>query len=75
MRILCVDDSTYNLFVIKELILQAEPNAVIDTALNGQIAFDKIFDHHQTSATFPVDRSSLYDIVLLDLHMPLLDGF
>ena len=39
-RILCVDDSTYNLFVIKELLYSINKNFIIDTALNGQEAID-----------------------------------
>lgn len=42
LRILCVDDSTYNLFVLKELLLNINNNLIVDTALNGKMALDKI---------------------------------
>lgn len=42
LRILCVDDSSYNLFVLKELLLNININIIIDTALNGRMALDKI---------------------------------
>ncbi|TNV84902.1 hypothetical protein FGO68_gene8331 [Halteria grandinella] len=74
-RILCVDDSTYNLFVIKESLQLINDQLNIDTALNGQIAFDKIFDAHQKRIRNQEVDSQYYDLVLLDLHMPLLDGF
>ncbi|TNV85182.1 hypothetical protein FGO68_gene14033 [Halteria grandinella] len=85
-RILCVDDSTYNLFVIKEALYLIDESLHIDTALNGQIAFDKIFDAHQARIALLSNNRGIqdgqiqgshqwYDLVLLDLHMPLLDGF
>ncbi|TNV73755.1 hypothetical protein FGO68_gene15414 [Halteria grandinella] len=74
-RILCVDDSTYNLFVIKESLQLINNQLRIDTALNGQIAFDKIFDAHQKRIRNYEVESQLYDLLLLDLHMPVLDGF
>ena len=35
LRVLCVDDSTYNLFVIEELLKQIDVVMEIQTALNG----------------------------------------
>ena len=75
MKILCVDDSTYNLFVIREIISQIDAKIHIETALNGQIAHDKIFDAHQIVQDNALNKGNFYDLVLLDLHMPLLDGF
>ena len=43
-RILCVDDSAYNLFVLQELLKSSEEDLEIDTALNGQIAIDLVVD-------------------------------
>ncbi|TNV84819.1 hypothetical protein FGO68_gene3927 [Halteria grandinella] len=74
-RILCVDDSTYNLFVIKESLQLINEQLQINTALNGQIAFDKIFDAHQKTIKNQAVDSLYYDLLLLDLHMPVLDGF
>ena len=43
LRVLNVDDSTYNLFVLTELINSIEPSRVHqETALNGQQAFDLV---------------------------------
>ena len=36
LRVLCVDDSTYNLFVIQELLKEIDTTMIIDTALNGE---------------------------------------
>ncbi len=63
LRILCVDDSSYNLFVLEELIRSFVPNTTIHTALNGQLALKEILENNH------------YDIIFLDLHMPVLDGF
>jgi CheY-like chemotaxis protein len=35
LKILVVDDSPYNLFVLKELISRLEPEAQVEQALNG----------------------------------------
>ena len=37
-----MDDSTYNLFVLEELLKQITPRIFIDKALNGQEALDKV---------------------------------
>ena len=39
-----VDDSTYNIFVLEELIHNIDSQIVIDTALNGQLAIDKVVE-------------------------------
>ncbi|TNV84067.1 hypothetical protein FGO68_gene12668 [Halteria grandinella] len=74
LRVLCVDDSTYNLFVIKEMLKIIDSKMNIETALNGQIAFDKVYDAHQVQ-THDHPRNQYFNLMLLDLHMPLLDGF
>lgn len=61
--VLCVDDSAYNLITIQEIIGMIEPSCEIDTAANGQLALDQ------------VNQGKHYDLVLLDIHMPVLDGF
>ncbi|TNV85288.1 hypothetical protein FGO68_gene1251 [Halteria grandinella] len=69
-RILCVDDSTYNLFVLQELIKSAvEGPLEIDTALNGQLALDQI------ERTVKNQGNAMYDFIFLDLMMPVLDGY
>lgn len=69
-RILCVDDSPYNLFVLQELIRSAvDGNVEIDTALNGQLALECI------EKTVKEQGKPMYDFMFLDLMMPVLDGF
>ena len=41
-RVMVIDDSSYNLFVMEELIKQVDSEIMIDTALNGQLALDQI---------------------------------
>ena len=59
---LIVDDSAYNLFVMEELMGQLGVQA--DTALNGQLALNKVCASRQ-----------VYDVIFLDIHMPVLDGY
>lgn len=73
-QILIVDDSAYNLFVLEELIksiFQDNDKIIIKTALNGQEALKEIM----SSNNLTVDRGSKFSHVLLDLHMPVMDGF
>ncbi len=58
-RILLVEDNDLNQEVATELLRDA--GFVIDLAVNGQIALDKI-------------RTGDYDIVLMDMQMPVMDG-
>ena len=61
-RVLVVDDSPYTRQVLREM-LEANPLGVeVDGAGNGQIALDKAL--HRPP-----------DLVLLDLQMPVMDGF
>ena len=59
-----MDDSAYNLFVLQELLRNIDPDIHIDTALNGQLALDKVLLEKEP-----------YKYIVLDLHMPVLDGF
>jgi len=58
-RILLVEDNDLNQEVASELLRDA--GFVVDIADNGQIAVDMI-------------QQSLYDIVLMDMQMPVMDG-
>ncbi|TNV84684.1 hypothetical protein FGO68_gene9919 [Halteria grandinella] len=73
IRVLCVDDSPNNLFVLEETIkslCEEEIQAEITTALNGKIALDLIKNSQgQTEA------AALFDLILMDLQMPVLNGF
>jgi len=58
-RILLVEDNDLNQEVATELLRDA--GFVVDLAENGQIALDKV-------------RAADYDIVLMDMQMPVMDG-
>ena len=76
VKILIVDDSSYNLFVMGELMQQIkfppEENKTlhVETALNGQIAVDRVKDQLKVDPVKPY-----FDFIFLDLQMPVLDGF
>ena len=42
---------------------------IIDTAMNGQEAFQKVME------SFNMEPQKFYDLIILDLHMPICDGF
>ncbi|MFM9971447.1 MAG: response regulator [Burkholderiales bacterium] len=58
-RVLLVEDNELNQEVATELLRDA--GFVVDVAQNGQIAVDKV-------------RAAAYDIVLMDMQMPVMDG-
>ena len=66
LKILVVDDSTYNLFVM-QMILEEVKDIQLEilTALNGKIAVDTVTQH----------SAAPFDIVFLDLQMPVMDGY
>lgn len=59
-RILAVDDGVENLELLA-LVLR-ELNLEVDTAVNGKIAVEKVEQQH-------------YDLILMDVSMPLMDGY
>lgn len=61
MRVLVVDDSVVYRSQIKAAIADANFVDLVDTATNGKVALDRI-------------QQQEYDLVLLDLEMPELDG-
>ena len=58
-RLLVVDDNDTNLIIAKEILSNA--GMVVETAANGEQALDKL-------------RDGAYDLVLMDLQMPQMDG-
>lgn len=72
-----MDDSPYNLFVMKEIMATVinsdKQNFKIKTAMNGQEALDQILLEPNNLAND--GRQSKFDLIFLDLHMPILDGF
>ncbi len=67
MKVLIVDDSTYNLFVIESLIKEYNQGCEITLALNGRIALDKV----KVTADSGV---CIYSFIFLDIQMPVMDG-
>ena len=60
--VLVVDDEPFALEVVKMLFNLHFPHFDIDTAISGEIAIDLCND-------------KIYDIILLDISMPILSGF
>lgn len=60
LRILLVEDNKVNQMLSKKIL--ASKGFIVDTADNGLDALEK-FDHNS------------YDLILLDLHMPVMSGF
>ncbi len=59
VRVLLVEDNLVNQMVAQELLLAM--GALVEIAENGQIAIDKV-------------ENSSFDIVLMDIQMPVMDG-
>jgi PleD family two-component response regulator len=67
--VLIVDDNPFNIMVTQALLQQmTELELDIDSCLHGQLALDKITQRHRDESKRP------YDVIFLDLHMPVLDG-
>lgn len=60
IEVLLVEDVEFNVFVAKSMLQNW--NAKIDVAENGLVAIDKA-------------KSKEYDIILMDLQMPVMDGY
>jgi signal transduction histidine kinase len=60
IKILLVEDVEFNIMVAKKMITNW--NGAVDVAENGAIALNKV-------------RQTMYDIVLMDLQMPVMDGY
>lgn len=61
ISILLVEDNEINQFLATELLTKHIQNVHIDVAENGKVAIEKI-------------QSMTYDIVLMDVKMPIMDG-
>ncbi|TSD66168.1 PAS domain S-box protein [Inquilinus sp. KBS0705] len=60
MHILVVDDNKMNLLIASKFLKKWQAN--VDEAVNGQIAVDMV-------------NSKAYDMIIMDLQMPVMDGF
>ncbi len=67
MRILLVEDNPINQQVAEELLTAS--GAKVNIASNGREGVDAV------QASLEADPPALYDVVLMDLQMPVLDGF
>ena len=62
MRILLVEDEAFNLMVLEEMIKIFYPQAIIDSACNGVIAYEIL-------------KENSFDLILSDVNMPVMDGY
>ena len=60
MQILVADDAAVNLRLIQSYL--KDPSFTVDAAPNGLVALEKF-------------QSGSYDLVLMDIHMPVMDGY
>lgn len=64
-----IDDDEVNNFIMIRLIKETELSVICTSALNGQKAIKKLERFHRNGGIdFP-------DIILVDLEMPVMDGF
>lgn len=61
-HILLVEDNEFNQIVAREIITQA--GATLEIADNGQVAIDKLKENPRA-----------FDVILMDVQMPVMDGF
>jgi len=62
-RVLLVEDNELNQEIAQELLTEA--GFIVDTADNGKAAVDRLMEAEENS----------YDIVLMDIQMPVMDGY
>ena len=67
-NVLLVDDDAVFNFLSKKMVKRLGVAKDIHTALNGREALDLFNSYYQGATTLP-------DVILLDLNMPIMDGF
>ena len=73
-RILLAEDSPLNQRLIRTLLMKA--GAIVDVVENGRDAVEKALLGHCTASTDSDSQSGAgYDLVLMDVQMPVLDGY
>ena len=75
-RILLADDSSSNRKVLTQILRQRGGHEVIAVE-NGLEAVNKLTSSRYSTATedSPDEMEEVFDVVILDLHMPVMDGF
>lgn len=63
-----IDDDEVFVFLTKKLIARSEQDVKVDTYINGQEAIEALQHLAQDEAALP-------DLILLDLNMPVMDGW
>lgn len=66
--VLIIDDDPIFVFVIQKLFFKIGGDYKIDSIKNGQFGLDHIEELHRNNQALP-------DVILLDLNMPMLDGW
>ena len=61
LKILLAEDNEFNRLVAEETLKEIIPSLIMDIAVNGQEAVNKL-------------QNDVYDIVLMDIQMPVMDG-
>ena len=61
LKVLLVEDNEFNRMVAEDTLKELVPGIKLDMAGNGQEAVDRL-------------RQEMYDVVLMDIQMPVLDG-
>jgi signal transduction histidine kinase len=72
LRILLVEDNPFNQMVAVDTLESAIENVTVDVAENGQEAVDKIKAYENQA--WDSNKAFPYDIVLMDMMMPVMDG-
>ena len=62
-RVLLVEDNAINMEIAKMILLQS--GFIVETAVNGKIALDMV----------SASEAGYYDIILMDIQMPVMDGY
>lgn len=66
LKMLVANDDQFQLLIVRTTLSQLPFISQIDEASNGQMALDLVISSKDTNA---------YDVILLDLDMPILNGF
>jgi CheY-like chemotaxis protein len=68
LSLMIVDNDQVNSFVLKNVIKRNYPDAHVEMFADGEQALNRLSSIHHDEGPFP-------DVVLLDLYMPILNGF